>query len=140
MRTRHFVLAPALFAVALMVGCDGAALDSALLPTTVENISAAELEALMESQQRLVVLDVRSASEYETGHIPGSVNVPLDELAARHGELDPNVPVVCVCSSAFRSLQAAHLLVSEGFDRVMYLEGGLSNYCGPWDPDCPTCY
>ena len=89
----------------------------------------------MKNNQRLVVLDVRTVSEYETGHIPGSVHIPLGELAARHTELNPNVPVVCVCSGGFRSLQAGQLLVAEGFDRVMNLEGGLVGYDGPWDPE-----
>lgn len=135
MRIRHTVFAPALLVVAFIVGCDGSALESALLPPTVENIPGDELEALMESHQRLVVLDVRSGSEYEAGRIPGSVHIPLGELATRHTELSPNVPVVCVCSSGFRSLQAGQLLVTEGFDRVMNLAGGLGNYDGPWDSE-----
>ncbi len=126
-------LVAGLLAAALMTGCDGAALDTGLLPTPVEDISAADLEARLERGGSLVVLDVRSASEYQAGRIPGSVNIPLSELSSRHGELDPQAPTVCVCSAGHRSAQAAQVLVLSGFRNVMNLESGLGAYDGPWE-------
>lgn len=69
-----------------------------------------------------VLLDVRSPNEYAAGHLPGAVNVPLDELevvAARYAGQD----VVTVCHSGARSLAAARLLDAAGA-RVQSLAGG----------------
>lgn len=69
-----------------------------------------------------VLLDVRSPNEYAAGHLPGAVNVPLDELeavAARYAGQD----VVTVCRSGARSLTAARLLAAAGA-RVQSLAGG----------------
>jgi len=69
-----------------------------------------------------LVLDVRSPGEYAGGHLPGAVNVPLDEVeavAARYAGQD----VVTVCHSGARSLAAARLLSATGA-RVQSLTGG----------------
>ncbi|MEV4283050.1 rhodanese-like domain-containing protein [Actinoplanes xinjiangensis] len=69
-----------------------------------------------------VLLDVRSPDEYAGGHLPGAVNVPLDEVeaaASRYAGQD----VVTVCHSGARSLAAALLLSAAGA-RVQSLAGG----------------
>ncbi|WP_328463410.1 rhodanese-like domain-containing protein [Actinoplanes sp. NBC_00393] len=69
-----------------------------------------------------VLLDVRGPGEYAEGHLPGAVNVPLDELnavAARYAGQD----VVTVCRSGARSLTAAQMLAAAGA-RVQSLAGG----------------
>ncbi|HWS39069.1 MAG TPA: rhodanese-like domain-containing protein [Actinoplanes sp.] len=71
-----------------------------------------------------VLLDVRSPNEYAAGHLPGAVNVPLDELpaiAARYAGQD----VVTVCHSGARSLSAARVLAAAGA-RVQSLAGGTA--------------
>jgi rhodanese-related sulfurtransferase len=68
------------------------------------------------------LLDVRGPGEYAEGHLPGAVNVPLDEVAAvaaRYAGQD----VVTVCRSGARSLTAARLLAASGA-RVQSLSGG----------------
>jgi rhodanese-related sulfurtransferase len=64
------------------------------------------------------ILDVRSAAEFAGGHVPGSVNIPLNELSARHGELDPARAVVACCASGARSAMACKILKSGPFPRV----------------------
>jgi rhodanese-related sulfurtransferase len=122
----------------LLAGCDGSSLSN-LGPTTIQEVSSAEVEAMLDGPEPPVVLDVRSAAEYEAGWIPGSVNIPLDELPARLNELDPETPVVCVCASGYRSGEAAQILALAGFDAVMNLEGGIRRWNGDWEPDCPSC-
>lgn len=73
------------------------------------------------------LVDVRTRGEARRSAIPGAVNIPLDELAARRGELDPNLPVMLVCSTGGRALMAANLLKSHGFRQVRHLEGGLDS-------------
>lgn len=70
------------------------------------------------------VLDVRYPNEWEAGHIDAAVHIPVDDLAERVQELDPDRPVVTVCRSGQRSERAAQWLAGEGFD-AENLHGGL---------------
>jgi rhodanese-related sulfurtransferase len=87
----------------------------------------ASWEALATTQAR--VLDVRSAAEFETGHIPGASNIPLDELRGRLGELSPAQEIWVVCGVGQRAYYATRLLMHHGF-RVRNLSGGMHTYAG----------
>jgi rhodanese-related sulfurtransferase len=71
------------------------------------------------------VADVREPDEWDEGRMPTAVLIPLGELPARHGELDPARPVVTVCHSGRRSLTAAEILLDAGFSDVRSLAGGM---------------
>ncbi len=75
----------------------------------------------------LVILDVRSAEEFEgpDGRIAGSQWIPLPELEARSGEIPTGQPVVVVCHSGSRSALATQQLLKAGRDQVANLRGGL---------------
>ena len=75
------------------------------------------LPKLLEDGAQLV--DVRGPGEFAGGHAPGSVNIPLQEIAERAGELDAERPVVVCCASGTRSAMAAHRLRKHGFKRVI---------------------
>jgi len=79
-----------------------------------------ELEAAMATGA--VLVDVRSSAEYQTGSIPGALNLPLDELRERHTEL-PDAPIVVHCQVGQRGHTAARLLSQLGHD-VRNLDGG----------------
>lgn len=117
---------------ALFAGCGGS--SSGTSPVLLTNISATQLETMLAGPQPPVVLDVRTTAEYDAGHIPGSVNIPLSELAARVGELNPSDPVVCVCASGMRSVPAGQALLNAGFRSVYNLEDGLGTWHGIWVP------
>lgn len=70
------------------------------------------------------LLDVRTPSEYRQGSLPDALNIPLDELRDRIGELDPQVPWVVYCRSGQRSYFAYQLLKGHGFQDVYNLTGG----------------
>jgi len=72
------------------------------------------------------LVDVRTAREFAGGHIEGSVNVPVTELAARLPglDLDPARPVVAICLTAHRSIPAVRLLRGHGLD-ARQLSGGM---------------
>ena len=77
-----------------------------------------------------VLLDVRTPQEYREGHIPGSVNVPLQTLDKKGpGTDNKDVPLFVYCLSGGRSRQAASLLKGMGYTRVTNL-GGISAYTG----------
>jgi rhodanese-related sulfurtransferase len=71
------------------------------------------------------VVDVREPNEWRTGHMPRAVLMPLDDLDARCRELDPRRPVVTVCRSGQRSLDAAQQLRAAGFRDARSLAGGM---------------
>ena len=62
------------------------------------------------------VLDVRQPDEYEAGHVPGAVLVPLGELEFRQSELPADRPLLVICKSGGRSAAAVRALATAGFD------------------------
>lgn len=76
--------------------------------------------SIAEYQQKgALVLDVRTPSEYASGHIKGSKNIPLNELPTRIQEVKKlNKPVIACCQSGMRSSQATQFLQNNGIDVV----------------------
>jgi rhodanese-related sulfurtransferase len=69
------------------------------------------------------LVDVRSGSEFASGHIPGAVNIPMDQIEARLDDLDLNLPIVLICQTGKRARMTAGLL--EPCQRqITVLEGG----------------
>jgi rhodanese-related sulfurtransferase len=98
-------------------------------PTTGA-ITSTELRKLLESSAAPRVVDVRTPAEFETAHIAGSYNVPLD-LLNDHGsevakQLDQGHDIVLVCRSGQRATQAAELLQSAGVPGGSVLENGIT--------------
>lgn len=75
----------------------------------------------------VTLLDVRTPSERETGHIPGFIHIPLDELRQRAGELPQGKPVYIHCHSGLRSYLACRMLTGLGYD-CYNLSGGWRFY------------
>ena len=73
-----------------------------------------------------VLLDVRTPDEYAAGHIPGSVNHPLERLRDYDG--DPSMPIYAYCRSGARSGRAAALLREMGYEAMNI--GGIIDYHG----------
>ena len=65
------------------------------------------------------VVDVRSPGEFAAGHFTNSVNIPLQQIGERAGDLDRNRPVIVCCASGTRSAMAALRLRRLGFSRVV---------------------
>lgn len=92
-------------------------------------ITATELFRLLEENPHTQVLDVRTAVEYESVHIPGSYNVPLDTLAEHTREFaDLDHPVILVCQSGGRATKAQEHLHAAGKTNLRVLDGGM----GAW--------
>lgn len=95
-------------------------------------ITSTELRDRLASQTPLSILDVRTPAEFETAHIDGSYNVPLDVLndhgsdVAEH--LDQSHDIVLVCRSGQRASQAAELLQSAGVAGGTVLENGIADW------------
>ena len=90
------------------------------------SISATELHEQPEAGSAPVVIDVRTAEEYASGHIPGALNVPYDEVAERIGEIDAPHGVALYCMVGPRARKGETALQAVGYERVFHLEGGLA--------------
>jgi len=71
------------------------------------------------------LVDVRTPGEFRGGHLPNSVNIPLNELGKRLDEVPRDVPVVVVCASGNRSRSGASQIAGAGVTDVYNLQGGL---------------
>lgn len=102
------------------------AISSSMSPV----IAPAELGALLLSHPEIRLLDVRTAGEYETAHIRGAYNVPLDRLGEHGDEIRATVeePVVLVCQSGQRARKAEAALQSAGMPNLHVLEGGVNGW------------
>ena len=65
-----------------------------------------------------IIVDVRTPGEYKSGHIKGSLNLPLDSLGKNLSELKKDKCIICCCASGMRSGAAKRILQSNGFNEV----------------------
>ncbi len=70
------------------------------------------------------LVDVRTPVEYAQGHLPGAVNIPLNTIGKRAGEISADKPVIVVCASGNRSRTGADKLMKAGLTDVYNLQGG----------------
>lgn len=92
--------------------------------------------ASLPPESDVLVLDVRTSREFTQYHIPGSLLIPVQELAARWRELDPDRPTICVCEHGIRSETAAEFLAERDFANVATMRGGLVRWEGPLHRTC----
>ncbi len=80
------------------------------------------------NQGKTLVLDVRSAEEFATGHLPNAKNIPLKELDSRIKEIEKSKAhvVITVCASGVRSSSAVSILNKAGFEKAFSLDGGVA--------------
>ncbi len=93
-------------------------------------ISGESLARQIASDDAPVVLDVRSDSEYEAGHVPGAIHIPFQSVASRTEELsiDKDRTVVVYCAHGPRAAWAGRALRKAGYTDIVYLAGHM----GAW--------
>lgn len=104
------------------------AAESGLVPAVQQIDSDRAVELLAEPGYLL--LDVRTASEYDADHAPNAVHIPLDQLPQRVEELGQTEKVLCICQAGGRSQAAAEFLSSAGFNETYNILGGMSGWSG----------
>ena len=111
-----------LLTLAFPLGCIGCSDGGS---ATYEQISGAEAKALMDSESGYIIIDARTQSEYDEGHITGAILIPEYEIADRaEKELpDKNQLILVYCRSGRRSKIAAEELVKLGYTNVKEFGG-----------------
>lgn len=95
-------------------------------PTNEVNCISAEEFAYAYDRDELAVLDVRKHSEYESQHLKGVENFPLDTLLSHLSELDKSKEYTLHCAGGYRSVIAASILMRNGFDDLVNVLGGFN--------------
>lgn len=104
----------------------------------MREMQAREVKALLDQREsELLLLDVREPWEYDTCHIAGSQLVPMREIPAVAGELDPEREIVVICHHGIRSRQVCYYLAQQGFTRLINLAGGVAAWADQVDPTMP---
>lgn len=92
---------------------------------TYPTVSVQDLKAAVDSGA--YVLDVRTPQEFAEGHIASAVNLPLDQVQGRSGEVPGDRPVYVICRSGSRSAQASQILQKAGKD-IRNVGGGMNDW------------
>ena len=122
----------AVLAAALLTGCAAPANSgqSATDATAPRNVSGTEALQMMQDETDYVVVDVRSESEYLSGHVPGAINIPVDALTSEPAELPNKDQLIMVyCRSGARAKTAVSALANMGYTNVVNF-GGIMSWPG----------
>src|SRR3989338_9017655 len=107
------------------------ALLPALALAAPTDLSRDQLKARQAKGQPTLLVDVRSAEERLAGHVPGAINLPHDQIAARAAELGRHKTdgsLVLYCRSGRRTALAAAALEAQGFTGLMHLVGDMQGW------------
>jgi len=103
--------------------------NAAGLPTeSVPQLSPQQLHEMIRSNPGMILVDTRSAQEFDSLHIPGAKNIPAPDMRARHSELPKDEPVTLICGSGIRSSLAGSILQRNGFKDIRNVAGGINGY------------
>ncbi len=90
------------------------------------NVDSKTAQDIINEKGDLVILDVRTVSEYESGHLEGAINIPVEELSQRLSELNPSDEILVYCRTGNRSTSAVRILKSNGFEKLYHMDGGIT--------------
>jgi rhodanese-related sulfurtransferase len=92
------------------------------------DVTVQEARRLIEDKPGLIILDVRTASEYDEGHIEGALNIPVQELSVRFDELSTGDELLVYCRTGNRSAQAVDILLDLGFTKIYHMDEGITRW------------
>jgi len=91
-------------------------------------LASRELESRLLAGERLVVVDVREPGEWFSGHVPGSVNVPVHDVPSRAGRLPLGATLAVHCGHVYRGTLGASLLEQAGHDQLLVVQDGYEGW------------
>jgi glyoxylase-like metal-dependent hydrolase (beta-lactamase superfamily II)/rhodanese-related sulfurtransferase len=96
----------------------------------IEQISVDEAKSKLSAEPGIQFIDVRRQAEHATGHAAGTRNIPLDSLPREADSINPDLPVMVICQSGYRSSLATSLLENAGVRRIYNVTGGTQAWIG----------
>ena len=97
--------------------------------SSIEMISPVEAAKILKNDSQSKILDVRSAMEVSQTHIDNSINIPMDMISAKIGELSQSKQnYLVLCHSGNRAAMAADMLMQSGIHNVKVIEGGIARW------------
>jgi len=102
------------------------------LNKNVKNVSGEDAAKLIKDTKDLVIIDVRTKGEYQSGHINGSKLMPVNEIGSRISELEKfrERPILVHCASGGRSPRAVNVLLKNKFGPIYHMNHGLLGFNG----------
>lgn len=95
----------------------------------IQNVDAAGAQKAIAAGAQIV--DVRTAGEFQMGHIKGSINVPVDQLSSQAASWDRSATYVVYCATGSRSIPAVQTMKSMGFNNIVHLAAGIQAWTDP---------
>ncbi len=126
----HTHLRAGRIALVLILLCSSSSLAAEDVTQATEPVASARIPLLsphtllerLRSGEAIVFVDVREPEEYAEGHLPGAINIPERDFAARQGEIDRNATVIPYCNMDFRGFVAVRSLQALGFAKVALMQ------------------
>ena len=92
------------------------------------DVTVEQAKSLIESKPSLIILDVRTQEEYDSGHIERVILIPIDELENRLDELSKNDELLVYCRTGRRSSNAMNILQADGFTKIFHMNDGITGW------------
>ena len=134
LKNRIYLIA-AILLVGTFSGCSNKSVETNKEVSTVQkkasfsNITPEEAKKRLDSEKNIILLDVRTKEEYDTGHIKDASLMPVDTIKEESVKnlLDKEAIIFVYCRSGSRSSSAANILIEQGYKNVYNL-GGINNW------------
>ena len=104
----------------------GASAPSATPQVNQLTVSVRDLQSYVRQRAPFILLDVRDAAEYDKGHIPGAILMPLADILDGYARYPKEEMIVVYCKTGPRSEEAASYMRAHGYQRVYVLAGGYN--------------
>ena len=98
------------------------------LPSTTisfGDVTVEEAKSLVESNVSLIIVDVRTREEYDSGHIEGAILIPVSELEGRINELSKEEEFLIYCRTGNRSSNSVNILKANGYTKIFHMNDGI---------------
>ena len=109
----------------LVSGCNSNNNEVDNTTNSINSITTKEVNTIVKEEKDYIIIDVRTKEEYESGHIKGAINIPVDDINSI--DIDKNKRIIVYCKSGKRSNNAANILLNKGY-KYIYDMGGINNW------------
>ncbi|MFS0577302.1 rhodanese-like domain-containing protein [Sporosarcina sp. 179-K 3D1 HS] len=106
---------------------------SKVVSENITELHVVDTKTLMKkinSKEDMVIVDLREPELFSQSRVPGSINIPFEEIPSRYTELPNDKNVVFVCHTGRMGMESGNLLLENGYKQVYNLDGGIAKWTG----------